>query len=57
MDLQFIVDVALVVFNSFKIVEGEGVGPIGQTRSQKIRDPVPDFPSPRLPNRTYTLAL
>ena len=23
---------------SFKILEGEGVGPIGQTRSQKIRD-------------------
>ena len=42
---------------SFKIVEGEGVGPIAQTRSQKIGAPCPDFPSPRLANRTYTVAL
>ena len=41
----------------FKIVEGGCVGPIGQTRAQKIGRPPPDFLSPRLPNRTYTLIL
>ena len=39
---------------SFKIVEGECVGPIAQTRASKIGDRVPDFLRPRLGNRTYT---
>ena len=43
--------------SGYKILGGEGVGPIGQTRAWKIGELLADFLRPRLPNSTYTLAL
>ena len=43
--------------SGYKILEGECVGPIAQTRAWKIGTPCPDFLRPRLTYRTYTLAL